>query len=37
VTTSGVTYCWGSNDRGQLGIGPFPLRVNTPAKVLGQQ
>jgi hypothetical protein len=36
VTTSNVVYCWGSNDRGQIGIGQSPTRVNTPAKVLGQ-
>jgi uncharacterized protein YjdB len=35
ITTSGVTYCWGSNDRGQLGSG---LTVDSPVpiKVAGQ-
>jgi alpha-tubulin suppressor-like RCC1 family protein len=36
VTTSNVVYCWGANDRGQLGTGPSPTHVNTPLKVLGQ-
>ena len=36
VTTSSVAYCRGSNERGQLGIGPLPHRVNSPTKVVGQ-
>jgi len=37
VTTAGVTYCWGSNDRGELGYGPTAGgRSTTPFKVGGQ-
>jgi alpha-tubulin suppressor-like RCC1 family protein len=36
VTTTGVAYCWGSNGRGELGVGPTVARSNTPLKVGGQ-
>ena len=36
VTTAGVAFCWGSNNHGQLGIGPSPTKSNVPVKVLGQ-
>jgi alpha-tubulin suppressor-like RCC1 family protein len=35
LTTSGVAYCWGSNQSGQLGDGTVTNR-NVPVKVLGQ-
>lgn len=36
VTTAGAIYCWGANDRGQLGIGVTETLVQTPTRVLGQ-
>jgi alpha-tubulin suppressor-like RCC1 family protein len=36
VTTAGVTYCWGSNDRGELGYGPTLGSSAQPLKVGGQ-
>jgi len=35
VTLSGVTYCWGSNKRGELGTGDYN-QTATPTKVAGQ-
>ena len=36
VTTSGVTYCWGSNSRGELGSGPYLTVIRAPVRVSGQ-
>jgi alpha-tubulin suppressor-like RCC1 family protein len=36
VTTGGVTYCWGSNLLGELGISPAGGDTSTPTKVSGQ-
>ena len=36
VTTAGVAYCWGSNNHGELGIGPSTAPSRGPVKVLGQ-
>jgi alpha-tubulin suppressor-like RCC1 family protein len=36
VTTDGVTYCWGSNSGGELGISSFSNSSATPTKVSGQ-
>jgi alpha-tubulin suppressor-like RCC1 family protein len=36
VTTAGVTYCWGSNARGELGIGGAAIQATAPIKVSGQ-
>ncbi len=36
LTVSGVVYCWGKNDRGQLGDGTFTDRP-VPTRVVGQQ
>lgn len=36
ITTEGVTYCWGANDAGDLGIGTFDAPHSTPTKVSGQ-
>ena len=35
VTLSGVTYCWGSNARGELGLGHYTSTA-TPTKLAGQ-
>ncbi|HKP49122.1 MAG TPA: hypothetical protein VJU17_03835 [Gemmatimonadales bacterium] len=35
VTTSGATYCWGSNFIGQLGIGTTSAPVTTPTLLQG--
>lgn len=37
VTTAGVTYCWGSNSQGELGISPDSNSSAVPKKVSGQQ
>ena len=37
ITTSGVTYCWGSNGGGELGISSSGPPSFSPAKVSGQQ
>lgn len=37
ITTSGVTYCWGSNGFGELGIGTLTAPIPTPTKISGQQ
>jgi alpha-tubulin suppressor-like RCC1 family protein len=36
MTTGGITYCWGSNARGELGYGPTVTTSSTPLKVGGQ-
>ena len=36
VTTAGVAYCWGSNNRGELGSGPTRILSRSPVKVSGQ-
>ena len=37
VTTGGVTYCWGVNNTGQLGIGSTGFQaVTVPVKLAGQ-
>ena len=33
--SDGVLFCWGRNDRGQLGIGASPLDPTVPQRVLG--
>ena len=35
VTTTGVAYCWGSDDRGQLGDGTTTTPHNVPTAVAG--
>ncbi|HEV8123375.1 MAG TPA: Ig-like domain-containing protein [Gemmatimonadales bacterium] len=36
LTTSGEVWCWGANDKGQLGIGPLqPLDSRTPRRIAG--
>ena len=35
-TSSGVMYCWGGNDRGQLGLGLCCQDLSTPSLVRGQ-
>ena len=35
VTLSRVTYCWGSNAEGQLGVGSATTRSSTPVRVSG--
>ena len=34
VATTGTTYCWGSNQSGQLGIGSISASVNVPTAVV---
>lgn len=36
VTTAGVAYCWGSNNRGELGSGPSMTLSRAPVRVSGQ-
>ena len=35
LTTSGHIYCWGANDRGQLGVGVYSAGTNVPQRVIG--
>lgn len=35
LATDGRAYCWGGNDRGQLGRGSFAARSATPAEIGG--
>jgi alpha-tubulin suppressor-like RCC1 family protein len=35
LSTEGRAYCWGGNDRAQLGRGSFPGRSSTPAELGG--
>jgi alpha-tubulin suppressor-like RCC1 family protein len=37
ITTGGVTYCWGSDSQGELGIFSVGISNATPSKVSGQQ
>ncbi len=37
VTTAGVAYCWGSNQKGQLGYGHTITSSPAPVRVAGQQ
>jgi alpha-tubulin suppressor-like RCC1 family protein len=36
LTTSGATYCWGSNSLGELGDSPLTSSTSSPTKVSGQ-
>jgi len=36
LATDGVAYCWGSNARGQLGVGVVPTQSAVPLRVYGQ-
>ena len=35
LTTQGHIYCWGANDRGQLGVGVYSAGTNVPQRVIG--
>jgi hypothetical protein len=37
VTTAGALYCWGSNERGSLGIGPNVFSSPVPLRVMPEQ
>ena len=37
VRTGGEVWCWGANDKGQLGVGFAPAATGTPTKVAGVQ
>ena len=36
LTQSGATYCWGSNNRGQVGVGSSATTIPTPTVVTGK-
>lgn len=35
LTATGHIYCWGANDRGQLGVGVYSAGTNLPQRVIG--